>query len=195
MANTDRPNGFRFAKSLTGHSLNAMARPYAVTSNATRNALTDGNIYLGDAVTLNASGVMLPFTTNDQALGVVVGISGPNTSVEHGAIGPFNPDNLEDRVLLEAEAGTVWVVPAEGNIFEVQTAAVLTLLPGQLADVSPDAGSTHGSTTTSRSIMEIITSTNGDVRVVEQVTTPDNDTTLTNARYLVQFTDIVNSQT
>jgi len=47
----------------------------------------------------------------------------------------------------------------------------------------------HGSQTTGRSLMELSSAnaTAGDVRVVEDVTTPDNDTSLTNARHLVRF--------
>lgn len=195
MANVDRAVGFRFAKSLTGHAPNAMARKYPVTVNATRTALTDGAIYLGDAVTLTSAGLVLPFTTGDACLGVVVGVASGD-GVEMGQAGPFNPDDLTQRYLPETEAGSVWVIPADDNLFEVQGVdAPAATVYADTADVTPDSSATHGDTTTSRSIMEIAftTPTNNDVTVVE-FDTIDNDTTLVDGKYLVKFNSTFGAQ-
>lgn len=198
MANSDRPNGFRFAKSLTGHSVNAMARKYPVTVNAVRTALTDGAIYLGDAVTLSqtagAEGTVIPFTSGEPCLGVVVGVSGPDTAQEHGQSGAFNPDNLEQRFISETESGNVWVVPAEGNLFTVQSQTALTNPTiGNTFEVNPDASdASHGDTITSNSIMEIIDASvaavNNDVRVVEINTGVENIPADAFAEFVVMFT-------
>lgn len=195
MANVDRATGFRFAKSLTGVAPNAMLRKYAVTVNATRTALTDGSIGLGDAVTLNSAGVILPFTTGDTCLGVVAGVAS-GSGVEHGETGPFNPDDLTQRYLPETEAGAVWIIPANGNLFEVQASDIpAATVVADTADVTPDASATHVNTTTSNSIMEIAftTPTNNDVTVVEYDTV-ENDTTLVDGKYIVQFNSVVFAQ-
>ena len=47
MANVDRPNGFRFGKSLTGQSLNAMVRFYdALTGQQTLQVTTVTSIWV-----------------------------------------------------------------------------------------------------------------------------------------------------
>ena len=178
MANKDRPNGFRFAKSLTGAPVSAMIRLYNVdSSNSTA-------VFLGDAVTLEADGNVAPAASGNTILGVVVGVGVDN--VDHGETGYYNPANLEQRHLPGSTAGIVGVIPAEGNLFEVQTATALDLAQGDPADLSAGAGST----TTGVSAHEITTASNNDVKVVEQVTTPDNDTSLVNARYIVMFPSV-----
>lgn len=134
----------------------------------------DGNVELG--------------ATNGSFLGVAVGF-GAGTAQTHGGRGYFNPDNLGKQYIAAAEAGIVAVVPVEGVLFEVQSASDLDLNVGDAADI---AGSTCN-TTTGRSVMEITTSVNADVKVVELVSTPNNDLTLANARYLVKFNDTENS--
>lgn len=196
MANADRANGFSFAKSLTGHAPNAMARKYPVTVNAERTALTDGAIYLGDAVqfgTTTGAGTILPFTSGQQCAGVVVGV-GTNDGIEMGEAGPFDAENLEKRFLSETEAGFVWIIPAKDNLFEVQ-ASDIPANPAytDLAGVSPDASATHGSTTTSRSTMEITFGAGSDVKVVEYDTVA-NDITLVDGKYVVMFQNVEMSQ-
>jgi len=99
----------------------------------------------------------------------------------------FDAENLEKRYLSHAESGFVWVCPAEGVLFEVQTAADLDLVAGAPADISVDATEAHGSRTTGNSISELVVAVNNDVEVVENVESPDNDVTLTNARHIVTF--------
>ena len=84
-------------------------------------------------------------------------------------------------------------MPAEGNIFEIQTAADLDLVAGSAADINLIANTTHGDRTSGNSIVELVADSNHDITVIEDVTTPDNDTTLVNARHLVKFTDTVNT--
>ena len=117
---------------------------------------------------------------------LVVGVGEDN--VDMGDAGMFNAADLEQRYLPLATSGYVWICPAEGVLFEVQTAADLDLVPGSSADISTDANEAHGSQTTGLSSCELVTPVNNDVLVVEQVTAPDNDVTLVNARHLVRFT-------
>ena len=84
-------------------------------------------------------------------------------------------------------------MPAEGNIFEIQTAADLDLVAGSAADINLVANTAHGSRTSGNSTTELVADSNHDITVIEDVTTPGMDTTLVNARHLVKFTDTVNT--
>lgn len=193
MANVDRPNGFRFAKSLTGQAPNAMIRFYTAGDRSSDTTNNHGDIYVGDPVKL-VSGLVLPANSGDTILGVAVAI-GKSGAINHGETGYFNADDLTERYapLTAATGYVIGVMPAEGNIFEVQTAADLDLLQGATADISTDATEAHGSQTTGVSTCELVASSNADVKVVEQVTTPDNDVTLVNARHLVKFVTTENT--
>ncbi len=191
MANADRPNGFVFAKSLTGHAPNGMIRRYEASDRSSDTTNNHGDIYVGDPVKFS-SGKVLPANSGDTVLGVAVAVG--KDSADHGQSGPYNADNLEQRHLAYDEDGYVYVMPAEGNLFEVQTAADLDLVPGSTADISTDAGESHGSRTTGLSSCELVTVVNTDVEVVEDSEDPENDTTLTNARHLVQFTSTQHAQ-
>ena len=184
MANVDRPNGFRPAKSLIGAPWNSLVRRYEAADRSSDTTNNHGDIYVGDPVALS-SGKVVPANSGGTIIGVAiaVGVAGS----EHGEVGAFDPDNLGKRYLSHAESGYVWVVPKEYVLFEVQTAADLDLVAGSAADISTDANEAHGSRTTGLSSCELVTSVNADVTVVEDVTTPDNDVTLVNARHLVKF--------
>ena len=181
MANVDRPNGFRPAKSLLDSGWVGLVRQYDT------DAAKAAGIGIGDAVILAADGNVEIAATNGTILGVAVGFGVTGTTF--GATGYFDPDNLGKQHINAAEAGVVAVVPAEGVLFEVQTAVDLDLNVGDPADIL----ATAFNTTTGRSAQEITTSTNADVKVVEHVTTPDNDLTLVNARHLVKFNDTENT--
>lgn len=183
MANVDRPNGFRFVKTLTGTPVSAMIRQYNVdSSNASA-------IFIGDAVTLDADGNVSKSATNASFLGVVVGVGVDN--ITHGPTGYYNAANLNQRYIPASTAGVVAVIPVEGNLFEIQSASDLDLAIGAPADIVPGTGNT----TTGLSTTELTTSTNADVIVVEYNTSPDNDTTLANARYIVAFNDVEHATT
>lgn len=184
MANADRPNGFRPVKSLLGAPMSALIRKYTAGDRSSDTTNNHGDIYLGDPVKLS-SGLVLPANSGDTILGVVVGVG--EDSVDMGKQGPFNADNLEKRYLGHADSGEVWVVPAEGVLFEVQSASDLDLVVGDQADITTDATEAHGSRTTGISSVELTTDSNSDVEVVEIPDRPDNDPTLANARYYVQF--------
>lgn len=184
MANPDRPNGFRPAKSLTGTPINLMLRRYEAADRSADTTNNHGDIYVGDPVALS-SGKVVPANSGNTILGVCVGI-GVDAS-DHGDVGMFDPSNLEKRYLAYNESGYIWVCPAEGVLFEVQTAADLDLVPGSAADISTDATEAHGSRTTGVSSCELVTSVNADVNVVQDVNNDENDTTLVNARHLVRF--------
>lgn len=193
MANIDRPTGFRFAKNLTGTPVSAMIRKYQAADRSADTTNDHGDIYIGDPVALS-SGLVVPANSGDTILGVAVAF-GATGDTTFGDEGYFNASNLEQRYLPHtATTGIVAVMPAEGNLFEAQTAADLDLVAGSNADISTDAAEAHGSQTTGKSTAELVTSVNADVIVVEDVTTPDNDVTLTNARHLVMFTTTTNAQ-
>ena len=175
MANVDRPNGFRFAKTLTGSPVAGMIRQYNVDAS---NAAAIG---IGSVVKLDADGNASICATNEVPVGVVVGTGEDN--IDHGETGYFKADSLEQRHLPATTAGVIGVIPAEGNLFEVQSDSDLDLAQGDTADFTAESVNT----TTGNSTMEITTSSNADVRVIEMVKTPDNDTTLANARYIVQL--------
>lgn len=187
MANIDRPNGFRPAKSLTGAPITGLLRKYTAGDGSADATNAHGDIYIGDPVKLVA-GLVLPANSGDTILGVVVGVGKAST---FGDSGPFNPSNLEERYIGYADTAAgdrdVWVCPAEGTLFEVQTATDIDLVAGSQADINSAAATAHGSQTTGVSNVELVVASNNDVEVVEDVTAPDNDTTLINARHFVQF--------
>lgn len=193
MANVDRPNGFRPAKSLLGVPWSHLIRRYVAADRSSDTTNGHGHIGIGDPVTLS-SGLVVPANSGAAVLGVCVGV-GRQPAGMHGEVGPFNPDNLTKLYadLADATGVVIYVVPAEGVLFEVQSASDLDLTLGALADHSLVAGTAHMSTSTGLSTVELVAASDNDVRVVEFVTTVDNDTTLANARYLVQFVDTVNT--
>ncbi len=180
MANTDRPNGFRPVKTLSGAPWTSLIRYVGVA---------DGeDIFIGDVINLE-SGLADPGATNDGAiLGVAVGFG--KVDADGIPLGAFNPANLEKRYYDDsAETHTDWVVyyvPADDVIFEAQTNTALTLAIGANCDLE-DADHS-GSTTTGISGQEITTSTNADFTVVEHPKYPDNDRTLIHGRYWVMVT-------
>lgn len=191
MANPDRPKGFSPVKSLTGHPINFMLRKYQAGDRSADTTNNHGDIHVGDPVKLS-SGLVIPANSGDTILGVVVGVG--TSDIDMGDEGMFNAATPEQRYLPLATSGYVWVCPAEGVLFEAQTAADLDLVPGSQADISVDANESHGSQTTGLSNVEIVTSSNNDIEVVEDVADPDNDTTLANARHLVQFVTTQHAQ-
>lgn len=181
MANTDRPNGLRAVKTLSGAPVTSLIRAVGVADGA--------DIYIGDPINLE-SGLAAPGASNDTAfLGVAVGFGKFDKG---GRIpnGPFNPLNLNSDGLWyddSASTHTEWVcyyVPADDVIFEAQTATALTLVVGDTCDLSYTAGSA----TTGQSACELTTNTNADFTVVEVPLLVDNDPTAVWGRYYVMFT-------
>ena len=191
MANPDRPSGFRPVKSLIGAPISMMLRKYTAGDRSSDTTNSHGDIYVGDPVALS-SGLVVPANSGDTILGVVVAIG--QGTVNHGDVGAFDPDNLMKRYLGYADSGYVWVCPAEGVLFEVQTASDLDLVPGSQADITTDANEAHGSQTTGLSSCELTTDSNHDVEVVETPVDNDNDPTIANARHLVQFVTTQHAQ-
>ena len=180
MANPDRPKGFTPVKTVMGHPWTALVRRYPVADGA--------DIFRGDAVTFS-SGRVATASTNGVILGVAVGFGRDVTGNMGDGIGPFDPQNLENAFYDDSESTHTewyaWVVPAEGVLFECQTASALSLTFASAADLVNGGGNA----TTGASGMELTTSTNADVKVVENPEYPDNDITLTNARHWVMFND------
>lgn len=189
MANTNRPNGFRPVMGQFGN-FHGLIRKYEAGDRSTDTTNNHGDIYVGDVVKLT-SGKALPANSNDTVLGVVVGVG---TAGTHGDAGMFKPASLDEKHLAYNESGYVWVVPAEGNLFEVQSGSDLDLLAGSQADISVDAGEAHGSRTTGQSNAVLVADTNHDVEVIEVVSSEDNDSTLAYTRYVVQFTKTQHAQ-
>lgn len=184
MANTDRANGFKASKTLNGSPVSGMLRKFTVAARADATG-NHGDIYIGDPIKVSSAGVVTVADSGDIIYGVVAGVGIDN--IEHGDTGMFYADNLETRYLPDTTAGTVWVYPKENTLFEIQSASDLDLTVNSTADITNTAATAHGSQTTSQSSCELTTNANADVTVVELQTAPDNDTTLANARYLVQI--------
>lgn len=182
MANRDRPNGFRFVKTLGG-VLQPIVRSVGVADGA--------DIFVGDALQLS-SGLAQKMVTNGACLGVAVGFGKKGTMTQEFS-GPFNPDDLMTIYYDDsANTHTDWVcyyIPAEDAIFAAQTDGAVTLVVGEAKDIV-DAG---GDVNTGLSQMEIASAAvvNSDVVVVELPNRVDNDLTLANAEYWVKFTDTV----
>lgn len=181
MANVDRPNGFRAVKTISGAPVSSLIRRVGVTDAA--------DLFIGDAISLG-SGLAVRGASNAQFVGVIVGFGkkDPMTGEFGNAYG--DPANLNTPLFYDDSANTHtdWVcyyVPTEDVIFEAQTASAITKLPGETMDIT----TTAGSATTGISGMELTTSSNADVLVVEIPPYPDNDSTLANGRYWVMFTD------
>jgi hypothetical protein len=151
--------------------------------------VTNGaDLFVGDAISLG-SGLAVRGASNAELIGVIVGFGKKNSMTQKigGAFGdPATPSvNFYDD---SANTHTDWVayyVPTEDVVFEAQTATALTVLPGATMDIT----TTAGSQTTGISGMELTTSSNADVQVVEIPDYEDNDHTLVNGRYWVMFTD------
>jgi hypothetical protein len=180
MANVDRPNGFRFVKTLSG-SFQPVVRSVGVADGA--------DIFVGDALSLS-SGLATRMAVEGACLGVAVGF-GKKNAMSQEVSGPFNPGDLETLYYDDsANTHTDWVVyyiPAEDAVFAAQTTDAATLVVGEARDISVGSGST----VTGISDMEIDTSgaatNDGDVAVVELPNRVDNDLTLVNAEYWVKF--------
>lgn len=187
MANPDRPSGFKPVGTLDGGSWVGRLRRYEASDRSSDTTNNHGDLYIGDPVKIT-SGKVLAANSGDTVLGVVVGF-GDNHGVDPNGKGPFDPTDLETRYLSHTNtAAYVWVAPAQGCVFEVQTASDLDLTPGDPADFSTDAAEAHGDRTTGLSTCELVANANGDVVVVDHVHAVDNDETLANARHVVRFT-------
>jgi len=192
MANVSRSFGFRPVKSLIGAPWTGLVRFYTAADRSADTTNNHGDIYRGDPVKIS-SGLVLAANSNDTILGVAVAV-GTTTSTTLGASGYYDPNNLAKSYasLADATGVVVGVVPAEGMLFEVEEASDLNLVQGSSADITTDATEAHGSRTTGLSSCKITTASNNDVQVVENVTSPDNDPTITAAKFLVKFSKTQN---
>lgn len=186
MSNPDRPNGFRFVKTVSGAPVSGLIRSVGVADGA--------DIMVGDAIALS-SGLATKLTVEAVCVGVAIGFGKKNTMSQE-VPGPFNPDDLITKYYDDsASTHTNWVVyyiPAEDAIFEAQSDGTTDLVVGEAQDIV-DGG---GSTTTGLSQMEIdddALTNDGDVVVVEIPSGPgyDNTASTANRRYWVKF---VNTQ-
>lgn len=189
MANIDRANGFRPVKTQIGAPWSGLVRMYPAADRSSDATNNHGDIYIGDPVKL-VNGAVLPANSGDVVLGVVVAV-GTDAAI-FGEGGYFDPNNLGKRYLASNEVGVVGVVPAEGVLFEIQADGDLDLVQGSLADFNLVAATAHGSRLTGNSTVELVANSDSDVVVVEHVTSPDNDRTITHARYMVRFADTAN---
>lgn len=184
MANTSRIRGFVPSKSLIGAPWQSLVRPYEA------DAAKAQPIFIGDAVTLDVDGNVIQAASGGVILGVVVAIGSGNDQFD-AVNGYFNADNLGQRHLPAAEAGTVGVVPAEAALFNVYAASGVDL-DANVGDQCTFAVGT-GSTITGNSGMALNAVGAGDVKVVEYNTNPKNDRTLADAQFIVKFESTENS--
>ncbi len=178
MANVARIRGFVASKSLIGGDTgNPLIREYNADA-----ARTNG-IYIGDPVTLEADGNVAQAASGETILGVVAAVGVESTNF--GDTGYWDADNLGKRYLASTDVGVVGVIPAEMYLFTVYDDVDNDLVQGSFADLAV----AQGSATTGNSAFTIdgAVTTNTDTQVVEQVTTPDNDPTLADARYMIKF--------
>jgi hypothetical protein len=195
MANPDRPRGFRPVKTKSGAPYTGHIRAvYSLAADRSSDSTNNhGDIYIGDPIVVDTSGVVAFADSNVAVTGVAIGF-GHASTVNFGADGtiyspapPFDPSNLTKRYLAYNEAGWVYYVDVQDVLFEIQSASDLDLEVGSLADTTGAAATAHGSRTTGFSDVELTTASDNDVKVVEIVLAPDNDPTLANTRYLVEF--------
>lgn len=191
MANPDRANGFTPVKSLWGAPWTALIRRIQMADASADTSNNHGDIYIGDPIKYS-SGKALAANSGDSILGVCVGV-GRVVGDAQNESGMFDPADLErryaDHTLSDTDTIYIYFVPSEGVLFEVQSASDLgndNPLDAEF-DFSTDANESHGSRTTSLSSAELVGNANSDVVVVEIPEYPDNDITLTNARYWVRF--------
>ena len=175
MANLDAPRGFTPVKMLDGSSWHGQVRTITPADSA--------DIFIGDLINLE-SGLADPAVTTDvDILGCVVGVG---KEVDGAAAGAFNPDDLvttyyDDSSMVNTDY-VIYYVPVKNLIMSVQTAVDLRAsVDGDTLDITGVAGSQ----TTGRSIMEVTTSANTDVTIVELPNIIGNDLTLVNATVYV----------
>lgn len=180
MANADRPRGFTPVKFTSGAPYRGEMRTVGITDAK--------DIYVGDPIIVT-TGLALQCASGSTAVGVAMGF-GKRSDVDGYAAGAFDPENL-DKTWHDDSDGThtdyvCFYVPVQNMIFEVQSdidasAAVV----GTVYDTTATgtlAGSAGG-----RSAVQLTTDSNHDIEVVELPQAPDNDATLINASYYVQF--------
>jgi hypothetical protein len=195
MANPDRPRGFTAVKTKSGGPVTGAIRAvFSLAADRSSDSTNNhGDIYIGDPIGIDTSGVVTPADSNEAVAGVACGFAKAGT-ITFGANGivntpapPFNPADLTERYLPYTSAGWVYYYDAKDVIFEVQSASDLDLLVGSLADTNMAAATAHGSRTTGRSNVELTTASDNDVKVVEIPSYENNDTTAANCRYWVEF--------
>lgn len=180
MANPDRPNGFKFVKTLSGAPMASVVRSVGVTDGA--------DIFKNDLINLTSNLAVAASTNDATFLGVAVGF-GKVDKATGNYTSAFNPDNLT-TLYYDDSASThtewrVFYVPVDDAIFEVQSDTDIDLAIGDPCDL---LGTTSGSTTTGVSGHQVGANTNTDMYVVDIPPYPDNDSTLANTRYHVTIT-------
>ena len=177
MANADAPFGFRPVAN-DGGVFNGQTRRCAIVATGTTTALFVGDAVKMDTAAAAAGGYQAVdvVTAGDPMYGVI-------TSFE------ANPDNLSQQYRAASTLRYCQVAVADNQLYEVQASGA----PG-LAAVGLNAAYSKGSgsTVTGMSADEIASATvanTGDVQIVQGVDSPDNDLTLSNARWIVKFND------
>jgi len=180
MANPDKPNGFKFVKTLSGAPVAAVARSVGVTDAV--------DLFVGDMLQLTSNLAAVGATNSATFLGVAVGF-GKVSDMQGEYSSAFNPDVLT-TLYYDDSASThtewrVWYVPVDDAIFEVQSDTDLDLAIGDPCDLLT---TTAGSAVTGISGQQVGANTNTDMYVVDIPPYPDNDSTLANTRYHVTVT-------
>jgi len=177
MANVDAPRGFTPVKMLDGGPLTGQVRTIGPADGA--------DIFVGDLINLE-SGLADPAVTTDvDILGVVVGVGkkDPSTGYPGSAI---NPDD-QTTLYYDDSANThtdwlIYYVPVKNLVMSVQTAVDLS---SSVVGSTVDLTGVNGNTASGRSIMEVTTSSNTDLTIVELPNKVGNDLSLINAEVYV----------
>lgn len=177
MANVDAPRGFTPVKMLDGGPLTGQLRTIGPADGA--------DIFVGDLINLE-SGLADPVVTTDvDILGVVVGVGKLDASSGYPS-GAYNPETLttlyyDDSASVHTE-WLIYYVPVKNLIMSVQTAVDLS---ASVVGATVDLTGVTGNAASGRSIMEVTTSSNTDLTIVELPYKVGNDLSLINAEVYV----------
>lgn len=167
MANTDRPNGFRPVRMLSGAPWNGQVEEYNVDSSNTP------AIFVGDAVVMEADGNLGAATTSSVIYGVCVGVK-----VNRDVAATEHPGYLP-----VSTQGTIQIVIGRDVVFEVQEDSAGNDITAAMVGANGPLVATAGSTTTGRSAMEldssVVSTNNGSAatdqfRIIRLVSRVDN---------------------
>jgi len=188
MANTSRPHGFRPVKMRNGSPWNGrVVEMYFAAADATAVGIGDPVNFDGSASSSDGT----PGCTLSPALGTAA------SSTVFGIVVGFraNPSDLNTTGLYRtaSTARYALVCPVEDVIFEAQADGTLTSVAsvvGKLFSITTDqtVSTTTGLSTAQIDASTVATTTTLPLMIIGGVNREDNDMTLTNAKWLVQFT-------
>ena len=187
MANVDRPDGFRFIKSLSGNPMNSLVRDVQPGSD---------DLYIGDPISIT-SGVAVQAAVEGIVAGVIVGWGSTD---DDGNVVPLNQVHAEKKWFDDsAETNADWrvlYVPAENTIWEAQFDDSEDIVIGEGYDFLVAGAGTSASGQSKFEIDGDAKTNDGDVVVVETPRGPkyDQATGVANKRVWVSFVNTLAGQ-